>query len=253
MTAEVLLLMLPASILLALAVSLALPTMFRYPLTEASDIAVGASVVSVVCLWRMVFRFYSGGAAGLRALSFAWWSGAVLGAFIATGALASWLAPKSPPYSYWGEFRERFDLLALGLPLLAPLVHFGFEALFRGGSFELLKRTFAALSTVVLMLIAFIVCYRWDSGTNRSHTWGYWGQFNIISNSLSRLPGIEIVKSHYDSDVTIREFAFEVLTPKGQKVFVLFGDGDPVRKLSGQPLSQALLEKIASARPVPNY
>lgn len=132
---EMVVLMIPLSLLLALVFIFSLPQ-FRYSIARAPIVVLATSMFSVVCLWRIGFCFLSGGAAALRALSFTWWSGAVLGAFIALAALASQLAPASPPYSAWAEFRERFDHLTLGLPLIAPLLHLGYEALCQRGSNE---------------------------------------------------------------------------------------------------------------------
>ena len=108
-----------------------------------------------------------------------------------------------------------------------------------------MKRAIIALSAVVLMLVAGIRCYRWDSEANHGYTWGYWGQFNTISNSLTKLPGITIVKFGCNADVTMEEFGFDVLTG-GRQVPVWFDEDDPVRKLSGDALSNALLQKIST-------
>ena len=127
-------LLIPISLVMFLVSFLALISIFQDPGDYPSDTAFTASVLLIVCLWRIVLRFDNWGGAGLRELSSGWWSGAVLGAFIAVAALISGVAPPSPRYSAWGEFRMRFDLLALGLPLIVPLAHLGCEALFRASS-----------------------------------------------------------------------------------------------------------------------
>ena len=57
-----------------------------------------------------------------------------------------------------------------------------------------MRRTITVLSIVVVTFIACILWYRWDSRTNHGYIWGYWGQFNAVSNSLAKLPGVTIVK-----------------------------------------------------------
>src|SRR6266576_1285013 len=79
-----------------------------------------------------------------------------------------------------------------------------------------MKAAVLVLAAVTTLLMASIVWYRWDSGTNHGYTFGYWGQFNTVSNSLSKLSGITILKASCNADVTLEEFGFEVLTPEGQ-------------------------------------
>lgn len=107
-----------------------------------------------------------------------------------------------------------------------------------------MKRTIIILSTVVAVCIAGIMLYRWDSETNRGYRRGYWGQFNTVSNALARLPGVTIVKSGCNADVTLEEFGFDIVTADGRQVHVWFSEDDPIRKLSGDALSKALLEKL---------
>ncbi len=107
-----------------------------------------------------------------------------------------------------------------------------------------MKRAIAVLGTIVILFITAIVWYRWDSGTNHGYSWGYWGQFNTVSNSLARLPGVSIIKFGCNADVTMEEFGFDILTSEGRSVHVWFGERDPIRKLSGEALSTALLDKI---------
>jgi hypothetical protein len=107
-----------------------------------------------------------------------------------------------------------------------------------------MKRTIAILGAIVVMIVTAIVVYRWDSEKNRGYTWGYWGEFNTVSNSLAQLPGVNITKVGCNADVTMEEFGFNILTSEGDPVNLYFGEQDPIRKLSGKALSKALLEKI---------
>ncbi len=56
---------------------------------------------------------------------------------------------------------------------------------------------------LLVALIAFIGWYRWDSSLDRGYEFGYWGSFNRVSNSLARLPGITVVNSGHNADVTM--------------------------------------------------
>lgn len=107
-----------------------------------------------------------------------------------------------------------------------------------------MKRTILILSIVVATFIAGILWYRWDSETNHGFTCGYWGQFNTVSNSLAKLPGVTIIKFGCNADVTLEEFGFDITTTEDGQVHVWFSEDDPIRKLSGEALSKALLEKI---------
>jgi hypothetical protein len=128
--AEVLLLMVPLCILLSIVSGLAMLEIFQ-PYQRPQKICLVLSVFSVVCLWRLVIRFFSKGGSGLRKVSRYWWAGAGFGSVIAIAACVSWLAPASPEYTPWAEFREDFNRLALGLPLLVPFVHLTCEAMCR--------------------------------------------------------------------------------------------------------------------------
>jgi hypothetical protein len=107
-----------------------------------------------------------------------------------------------------------------------------------------MKRIITVLGTFVALFVVAVLWYRWDSGTNHGYCWGYWGQFNTVSNALAEIPGVKIVKSGCNADVTMEEFGFDITTAEGGQVHVWFSETDPIRKLSGDPLSRALLDKI---------
>lgn len=107
-----------------------------------------------------------------------------------------------------------------------------------------MKATINVLVVIMTLFVAAICLYRWDSETNRGYTWGYWGQLNTVSNSLAKLPGINITEAHCNADVTLEEFEFRIVIASGDKVHLYFGETDPVRKLSGQALSERLREII---------
>ena len=92
-------------------------------------------------------------------------------------------------------------------------------------------------------LVAGVFWYRWDSSRNRGYSYGYYGQFNTISNALTKLPGVTILKSWHNADVTLEEFGFEILS-RGQQVALAFGENDSIRKRVDRDLEKALLKLI---------
>jgi hypothetical protein len=107
-----------------------------------------------------------------------------------------------------------------------------------------MKRIITVLGTFAVLFVVAVLWYRWDSGTNHGYSLGYWGQFNTVSNALAKLPGVTIVKSGANADVTMEEFGFDITTAEGRQVHVWFSETDPIRKLSGEALPKALTEKI---------
>jgi hypothetical protein len=107
-----------------------------------------------------------------------------------------------------------------------------------------MKRVFLILLALVVLGIAYVSWDRWDAAKNRGHMWGYWGQFNTVSNALAGIPGITILKPYYNADITLEEFGFDVTTSEGRKLHIGFEERDPTRKLSGAELERALLKLI---------
>jgi hypothetical protein len=107
-----------------------------------------------------------------------------------------------------------------------------------------MNRIMIILWGIVLLFIGFVVWYRWDSKTNHGYKWGYWSQFNTVSNALANLSGVTILKAGANADVTMEEFGFEVLNSDGRQLHVWFSETDPVRKLSGKALTSALQDKL---------
>lgn len=96
-------------------------------------------------------------------------------------------------------------------------------------------------------LVAFILFYTWDSKQNRGFRFGYYGQYNTVRNALEDLPGVSIVGWGYNQDVTLEEFVFTVRTDEDREIKLWFNEADPIRKMSGEKLSTALMEKIEKA------
>jgi hypothetical protein len=106
------------------------------------------------------------------------------------------------------------------------------------------RNIFFILSAACVLAVGFIAWYRWDTSRNRGHKWGYWGEFNTVSNSLARLPGVTISGAYCNQDVSLEEFGFDILTSQKQKIHVDFDENDPARRLSGDDLRAALLKRI---------
>jgi hypothetical protein len=104
------------------------------------------------------------------------------------------------------------------------------------------------LSAAAFLLLALILCYRWDSEKNHGYTFGYWAEFNCVSNSLAKLPGITIVNSGCNADVTLEEFGFDIRTSDGRTLKLWIGENEPIRKLRGEQLSKALIERMNTLR-----
>ncbi len=102
-----------------------------------------------------------------------------------------------------------------------------------------MKTALLAITALAALIAALILGYRWDTATNRGHTWGYWGEFNTVSNALAKVPGVTILTPWYNADVTLEEFGFDILV-QGRQVKLVFGEKDPIRRLSGPELQQAL-------------
>ena len=108
----------------------------------------------------------------------------------------------------------------------------------------MMKKILIGILILLVALIGFIGWYRWDSGRNRGYEFGYWGSFNRISNAMTRLPGISIVNSGHNADVTLEEFGFDIRNRAGRTLHIWFMEGDPIRRLSGERLTKALTERI---------
>jgi len=106
-----------------------------------------------------------------------------------------------------------------------------------------MKAALLIISALAVLISALIFEYRWDSARNRGHTWGYWGEFNTVSNALAIVPGVAIVTPWYNADVTLEEFGFDILV-QGRQVKLAFGEKDPIRRLSGRNLQNALSQMV---------
>ena len=105
------------------------------------------------------------------------------------------------------------------------------------------------ISVAVALSLIVLGCfwYFWDYNKNHGLTFGYYGEFNTVSNALSEIKEITILESWYNQDTTLEEFGFEIRWADGHTNSLAFGEQAPVRKLSGVKLHEALVAEIQKA------
>ena len=97
---------------------------------------------------------------------------------------------------------------------------------------------------LVTLPIAFTGWYGWDSARNRGFEFGYFGTFNRVQHALTAIPGITITGDFANHDITLEEFGFHITTSAGVSLHLAFEESDPIRELSGQQLTAALITRI---------
>ena len=103
--------------------------------------------------------------------------------------------------------------------------------------------TFILLAAVVVF-VGFVLWYRRDSATNHGYQFGYYGEFNRVSNALASIPGITITQAWANRDITLEEFGFSATVASGESVRIAVSERDRIRSLSGDSLVQALKTEI---------
>jgi hypothetical protein len=99
------------------------------------------------------------------------------------------------------------------------------------------------VATIALTIVGFLVWYGWDSRKNHGFAFGYYGQFNTVSNAVAQLPGVRITYAGYNGDITLEEIFFEV-DRDGRHLKIFISEQDPLRRMSGVNLEKALSELI---------
>jgi hypothetical protein len=143
----------------------------------------------------------------------------------------------------WKKFQPRFFCLNSTLDK-NPTKHNSLIAM-------KMKWIIVGLLAIATMFFAFVFWYRWDSETNHGLTFGYWRAYNNISNSIAQLPGVTIVGTGYNADVTLEEFGFDVKDQNSRVLKIWFNEEDPIRKMTGDQLKSALTKKINEAPSTP--
>jgi hypothetical protein len=88
--------------------------------------------------------------------------------------------------------------------------------------------------------------YMVDSSQNRGWTFGYYGEFNRVSNALTRIPAVRIWEAAPNLDLSLEEFSFELKTTNQATIKLFFAQKDPVRKLKGAALQEALEKRVGA-------
>ena len=96
------------------------------------------------------------------------------------------------------------------------------------------------LIAVTCLILALLGYYGWDSSQNRGHTYGYYGEYNTVSNAFARIPNLTILESWYHRDLRLEEFGFRIRSPNGQTNKIWFSEKSPMRMMSGEQLEHAL-------------
>jgi hypothetical protein len=102
-------------------------------------------------------------------------------------------------------------------------------------------------STIKLAVASALLVFLTSCGPPARNTGkesGYYGDFNRASNALVSIPGIRITNSWLNSDITLEEFGFDVVTGNGRAVRIGFSEQDPRRKFSRAHLAEALAAEI---------
>jgi hypothetical protein len=105
----------------------------------------------------------------------------------------------------------------------------------------------AALS---VCFFGYIGWYFWDSSRNRGSEFGYYGEFNRVSNTLASIPGVVVTQAWHNLDLTLEEFGFD-LTITGRPVRLFFGETDPIRNMRRDAAVAALQNRIAAELGLP--
>jgi len=106
-----------------------------------------------------------------------------------------------------------------------------------------MRLAFATAAVVIVILVALIGCYKWDSSRNRGSNFGYYGEFNRVSNALASIPGVTVTQGWPNLDVSLEEFSFGI-TVRGQPLKLFFGETDPIRNMSRDAAVTALRARI---------
>jgi len=103
-------------------------------------------------------------------------------------------------------------------------------------------------STILLavgLAVGSIGWYRWDSSRNCGSEFGYYGEYNRVSNALASIPGVVITQHWHNLDVTLEEFGFD-LTIARTPIRLFFGEKDTIRSMSREAAMAALKQRIAA-------
>jgi hypothetical protein len=109
----------------------------------------------------------------------------------------------------------------------------------------------ALLACLILIMVSGPAIFFWESNQNRGFTWGYYGDFNAVSNTLTAMPGVTILSHYYLEDLTLELFKFD-LRVSGAFIELRFPSSDPIRHLRDQRLTHALRKRIEEQKYQPS-
>jgi hypothetical protein len=75
---------------------------------------------------------------------------------------------------------------------------------------------------------------------------GYYGDFNRVSNALVSIPGVVVTNFWMNRDITLEEFGFDVTTGAGKSVHIALGERDPLRRMHRAELVSALQKELGA-------
>ena len=96
---------------------------------------------------------------------------------------------------------------------------------------------------LVLLLWGTVNYWQWDQNRNRGYHHGYWGEYNRIRDALTLMAAEPAQQIYLNKDITLEEFGFSVLH-NGKTIRLDFDETDPVRRLKGDKLIDALKTMI---------
>ena len=84
-----------------------------------------------------------------------------------------------------------------------------------------------------------------DLGVNMGFHFGYHGELNKVVDTLEAMPEVDAVRGvAYNPDIAIEEVSIGIETAEGRHLELWFDQEDPMRKLSGPVLAEALANRI---------
>jgi len=108
------------------------------------------------------------------------------------------------------------------------------------------KKLTLIVVTVAALLVAYVAFYRWDFEKNHDLGFGYYGEYNRVKCALASIPGIKIVGTWANRDMTMEEFGFTASLNSNTEIRIAVGENDRIRSLSGDALVAALTTEIQS-------
>jgi len=104
---------------------------------------------------------------------------------------------------------------------------------------------------VILIPFGFYGWHRWDSSKNRGFEFGYYGEFNRVSNALASIPGVSVTQAWHNLDLSLEWFSFGIMVT-GQPLCLTFSETDQIRAMSRDAAITALKKRLATELSITN-